>query len=398
MIDDGSRSEGWIYPTVAMLLVQTITSVAVYTASVVAPVAAIDYGVPAAWIGGYMSLIYFSAMISGTLTGDWMRKVGAMWVAIAAAAGSGVGVALFGLAHPLTGILAAVIIGLCYGPINPVSAYTLNLVSPVRWRPLVFSVKQTGVVIGGTFAGLLIPTLAGIFGWQLAAAFIGICTMALAVILLPLTRRFGRTPNTGTRGGVHAIVHSVGLIVKERRLAAMAVAGMTYSGVQVSIAAFFVVFLNRNLGLSLVEAGGVFAATQVAGIIGRLIWGAFAGNVISPTTVLFVIALISGVGLMFWALQDTDSSRWVLVAIAVVLGFSSFGWNGVFLSEVTGAVDRASVGDVIGGVQFFFFGGVVLIPPLFGACAQIFGFNNAFFGLGVLAVAGGIALLRASRL
>lgn len=398
MLDTGSRSGGWVYPVVAMLLVQTITSIAVYAASVVAPVAAVDYGVPATWIGGFVSIVYLSAMVSGTLTGDWMRKIGTMWVAIAAAVGSGIGVGLFGLAHPVTGVLAAVIIGTCYGPINPVSAYTLNLVSPPRWRPLLFSIKQTGVVVGGAIAGLVIPALATVFGWQWATLVIGLGAVALVVLLLPLTSRFGRTPDIGTRGGLHAIVNSVSSIVKQRKLTAMAVAGMIYSGVQVSIAAFFVVFLNKELGLSLIQAGGVFAVMQVAGIIGRLIWGAAAGNIISPAMVLFLIALISGAGIIVCALQDIESQRWLLIATAVVLGFSSFGWNGVFLSEITGAVDRESVGDVIGGVQFFFFGGVVIMPPVFGVFVEVFGFNNAYLGLGVVAILGGFVLLRAHRL
>jgi len=311
-----------------MLLIQTVTSTAVYTASVLAPVAAVDYGVSATWIGGYVSLLYVFAMVSGTLTGDWMRRIG---------------------------------------------------------------------TVGGALTGVVAPLLAAAVGWRWAAVVIGLFCLCSVVALLPLIGRFGKTPNTGTRSVTEAFRHSIASVLRIPRLRTLALAGMIYSGIQVSVAAFLVVYLTERFSLSLVEAGGIFASCQIAGIVGRLAWGAIADNLIDAIFVLVWISVISLAALVALAMTGDGVSQWTLVVIAIAVGFSSFGWNGVFLSEITGKVESESVGDTIGGIQFFFFGGVVVLPPVFGICAQIFGYRSAYLALAVLAVVGGLCVLRASR-
>jgi hypothetical protein len=56
---------------------------------------------------------------------------------------------------------------------------------------------------------------------------------------------------------------------------------------------------------------------------------------------------------------------WQLAILGFVLGASSFGWNGVFLSEVARLAPEGKAGEITGGVQFVMFGGVVVVPPCF---------------------------------
>lgn len=385
----------WRYPTFAMLGLQTLASMSVMTTAVLAPVAAIDYGVPATSIGLFTSAAYICAMLSGAATGKWMRQIGATGVAIATALASGIGLALFAIATPLGALAAAILIGGAYGTVNPVSAYALNLVAPSRLRAFIFSIKQTGVVIAGAFTGALVPLSVSFLGWKMATVLLALLAVVVVLTLLPLRGRFHDDGDDSDQSVIGAVIHSLTTIWHDRQIGLMALAGMAYSGVQVSISAFLVLYLTDARNMSLVEAGAVFAACQTAAVFGRLGWGVVADRLMKPVNVLVWIAVISAVALL--ALTFFTNSVPALVLTAAILGFTSFGWNGVFISEITSRVRREQVGDIIGGVQFVFFGGVVLFPPVFAVIVQSAGYTAAYVTLAVVAAAGGLALLLVTR-
>src|SRR5690606_15909389 len=64
--------------------------------------------------------------------------------------------------------LGALLIGLGYGPITPASSHLLARTTPAHRMSFVFSIKQTGVPLGGALAGIVVPNLAALAGWQWA--------------------------------------------------------------------------------------------------------------------------------------------------------------------------------------------------------------------------------------
>ena len=128
------------------------------------------------------------------------------------------------------------------------------------------------------------------------------------------------------------------------------------------------------------------AEGQVAGVVGRLFWGAVSGNIFSATVVLVIIGILSAICIVLLAGAQPGASKFALVGVCIAVGFSSFGWNGVFIAEVTSSVSSNKVGDAVGGTQFFFFGGVVIFPALIGLLAQQAGFRMAFGALVLIAL------------
>jgi len=55
-----------------------------------------------------------------------------------------------------------------------------------------------------------------------------------------------------------------------------------------------------------------------------------------------------------------------IFAVAIVLGATAIGWNGVYLVEVARLAPPGLAGQATGGCLFFTFVGVVVIPFLFG--------------------------------
>ncbi len=94
-------------------------------------------------------------------------------------------------------------------------------------------------------------------------------------------------------------------------------------------------------------------------------------------------------------------SGWPLlavIAVATVLGASSLGWNGVLLSEVATHAPEGLAVDATAGMQVVMFGGITVVPPLFGLLVMSTdSFTAAFISVAVLAVVGTVVLARMPR-
>lgn len=168
-----------------MLAAQICAALAVITIAVLVPLAAQDFALPATWIGGFTSVVYFVAAITGAMTGDLIRRFGAIRTTQIAMVSSAAGLLCFATAQPVMGLLAAVFLGASYGQLNPTSSDVLVRCTPINIRPFVFSIKQTGVVLGGVLAGALAPVLAGWLGWWGAALCVAGVVMAVCLLLTP---------------------------------------------------------------------------------------------------------------------------------------------------------------------------------------------------------------------
>src|SRR4051812_9785143 len=68
-------------------------------------------------------------------------------------------------------LLAALMMGIGYGPSPPAGSRILAATAPPGHRTLIFSIKQAGAPAGGAFAGLLLAPLAAAWSWA-AAPFV----------------------------------------------------------------------------------------------------------------------------------------------------------------------------------------------------------------------------------
>jgi MFS family permease len=69
-------------------------------------------------------------------------------------------------------MVGAFIMGLGYGPVTPASSHLLARNAPLGIMALVFSIKQTGVPLGGAMAGAIVPHLVIFCGWRRTALLV----------------------------------------------------------------------------------------------------------------------------------------------------------------------------------------------------------------------------------
>lgn len=254
---------------------QSLVSLAMLSPAAVAPAIARDLQVSGAMIGWWISMAYGGAMITSLLGGNAVRRFGATRSTqiglLLVCLGGG---AMMAGTLPLA-LLAALLTGLGYGMTNPAASHLLARSTSPERRNLVFSIKQTGVPLGGTLAGLIAPRLTQAWGWPAAMASVALTCLGLA-LLLALARHSwdsDRDPKSRMTGNPFSGLVS---IWRSPRLKALSLTGFAYAAVQLSVSTFAVTMLVTDLSWSLVDAGLLLSAVQVAGVVGRISIGSLA--------------------------------------------------------------------------------------------------------------------------
>ena len=380
--------------TLVMLLTMAVGSSSILAVAVSAPDSAPDIGVPATYVGLFTGLVYFVSMFTGSFCTGLIVRYGPIRVLQATALFSILGMVVFTFASPLATVLCAILLGIAYGPINPANAPILLQITHSGNRAFMFSIKQSGVTVGGAAAALVVPLVATWWNWQAGILAIAVLGVASILILQPMHARFDsiRT-STPMQWSLSSFIVPVIQIMKIPLLRGFAMVGFTYAGVQISVSSFFVVYLVEQ-GFSLVEAGVCFLFVNLGGILGRVAWGGLSDKWLTPKYTLTVIGIISAVSLSGMFLISDSWNHFFLYVFSFVLGASTHGWNGVFLSEVANQAPEGEAHNWTGGVQFLIYGGVALLPPIFGVIiVATSGYTLPFFLIAISALLASLLLL-----
>jgi MFS family permease len=375
---------------IATLAIQALVSMTVLTPPVLAALAAPDIGVASERIGLFTALIYAGAIASSAGSGALLARVGPLrlsqWCLLFCAAG--IGVASVGRMPAV--VLGAVLMGLGYGPVTPASSHILIRQTPPERRSLMFSLKQTGVPVGGALAGFVAAPLALVVGWRGAALSVAAVSLALAIAVEPLRVRFDARENVGPVAARSALA-GIRLVLATPALRRLAFSSTTFAATQLSLATFLVTFLTERADVPLVTAGLVMAVAQSSGVVGRILLGWVADRLLPPGRVLAIL----GIG-MAAASTATGliSGAWPLptmFAVTALLGLTGLSWNGVYLAEVAAIAPAGAAGAATGGALSITFLGIVLGPALFSAVVSLSGsYTSAFAMVAAGAFLGGL--------
>ena len=396
----GIEISSLLLPLAVTLAVQTAVALAVYGAPVMAPVAGPDLGVSPAWIGYFVSLVYVGSMFGSLTAGGLVARFGPIRMSQIGLLLCLVGLALAAATHSLLLVgLGAVFIGLGYGPTTPSSSHILYRATPPSLIGITFSIKQTGVPLGGVIAGALIPTLILITGnWRWAALAVGATCLALAFAIQPTRRRYDIDLNAQARFSLRATFAPLALIVRDRALAELAVVSFVYAGVQVTMVTYLVTFLTESFAMSLVLAGFVLAVSQVASMIGRVLWGFVADRILTRRMMLGLLGIGMGLSALTTLVASTAWPLPLLFLYASLFGATAVGWNGVFLAEVARRAPQGQTSQATGACMFFTFLGVVVSPPIYSlALSTGGGYATAYAVFGVPALLTGAWLIFVRR-
>ena len=371
-------------PLLATLAIQVMTTLSMLTVPVLASAAAPDVGVSATYVGLFVAIVSLAAMFSSVVGSALVLRFGAIRVSQACLllCAAGLSITMFGV--PSAMVVGALLTGLGGGPITPASSHILAKNTPPHLIGLIFSLKQTGVPLGGVVAGVLVPPLVVAAGWRAALAVVALMCLAVAALAQPTRAALDADREPHRRTSLFAAFSPLKLVFGIAPIRALAIASLFYAAMQGCLTSYLVTYLVSTLGLSLVQAGVTLAVAQTGGIVGRIVWGTMADRYIAPNRMFGLVGLLMATSATLAAAFSTAWPAPALLAVCALFGASALGWNGVHLAQVARLAPAGRAGPATGGSVFFFFFGVMAGPPVFGAIVGTgLGYPAAFLALAV---------------
>lgn len=375
------------------LAIQAMASMAVLTIPAVAPAFAAQLQVPVTLLGYFIALAYTGAIVSSLVSGQAVRRYGAIRVSQLGLVLSMLGLLCALLPSVAAVALGAILIGLGYGPITPASSHLLAISTPPHRAGLVFSIKQTGVPLGGMLAGSVAPPLTSLGGVQLAVVIVAITCFLCALLGQPLRYSHDADRDTDSRLQLRQLLRPLRMALAQKNLRRLVSSSFVFSGVQLCLAGYLVTYLHNELGYSLITAGITLSAAQLGGIFGRIFWGYVSDRFLGATWTLVTLSLVMAAGSAATGMLNANVHLIAVLALVVCFGASATGWNGVYLAAVARRAPEGMAGTVTGGALSVTYLGVVMVPAAFGFVSDVAGsFSAAYILLTVPVLACGLML------
>lgn len=391
-------ASGYSWTILAVITVsQTLASWVGLSILPLAPFVQDEYGLSRAQLGLLISALYLGALVSSLPAGWLTDAIGSRGMLVLSLVVIGSGVMLVSQAGTFAHALAVMpVVGLGYGGINPMSSKAIMGWFPGRLRATAMGVKQTGFALGGALGALTLPSIALNLGWRAAVLFAGLAIVVWAVAGAWLYRDPPTSvarPYTGS-----GLWGTYGQLVRNRDLMLVVAVGLPLAATQLVVSGYLVLFLAEAVRLPVVLAAAMLSVAQMSGVAGRIGWAAATDRLGGRRRpVLLAITTLTAVALALVSLLGPASPLWVVVVVAVFLGATAVGWNGVYATLVG---EQAGAGSIAGATALSTaanFLGVMLGPPLFGLAVDVSGSYALGWYLVILLSVGTAGLLFLTR-
>jgi MFS family permease len=381
-----------IWPLAATLAVQTLATMALYSLPTVAPEVARDLHVSGTLVGSFVATAYGVGILSALLSPGMVRRYGGVrttQAVLLAAAGM---LALAALGSGVTGLaLSAVVLGIGYGAAAPASTHLLVPQTPQPVFNLVMSLRQIGVPLGGVMAALVLPPLVLAIGWR-GALLAELGPVLLLMLLMEVPRRRWDIDREPGRRILGRTLWQPFALLRDPRFRRLSVAAFVYAGLSLCLVAFMTVQLTTTVGLTLVQAGQILAAYQIAGSVSRPIWGWIADRFLTPAQTLAALGAGMAACLLLTGFYGPAWPVWAVMANALLAGCTAGGYTGVGYAEYAtlGGTRRTEATGL--GTAIFFAGGMA-VPPVFGAAVAASGGYRGSYMIGAVCALASAVLL-----
>ena len=334
----------------------------VYTAGATA--IAGDLTVSATYIGYQISVAYFAATLCTLFSGGLTRRLGAVSCLAVAMAFVSVG-AVVTTFWQLVGMFAgSIIMGIGFGLIPASASQVLIAVSEKKNRALIFSIKQSGIPVGGMMSALTTPLFIEWWDWRAAGYAVCLSSFLIFVFLFVNRRRWIIEDRDRDPIPLNPLLPILA-VRGSRSLVLLAYMAACYVGVQIIWLTFLSPFFVEDLDISLLEAGYLLAVIQVTGIFGRIAWGWLSDRSQDNFTVMIILGWVMALccGSAYFLSGNTPFS--VMALLCFFIGFSAVSWNGVFHAALIEVSTPGETVQAIAGMAFYVYIAMFVWPAFF---------------------------------
>lgn len=259
---------------------------------------------------------------------------------------------------------------------------------PRSQRGGAMGVRQTGVTMGGLAAALILPPIAVVFGWETGLRLAAGVTLFTVVCFALFYRELPSDAGERATGAATSPHVPVGSIVRNPSFLAATGYAFVLMGAQGSAASYLSLSLHEEVRLSIVAAGALLAVFQVGGIVGRIGWGVVSDRIGRRRPVMLLVGLVAMMSCFAMAFAGERTALPFVVILAFLLGSSTMGWNGLYLTLLSESVPIRAAATAMGASLTISFVGMFFASPLFGLVADLTGSYDASW----LALVGWVAI------
>ncbi len=211
---------------------------------------------------------------------------------------------------------------------------------------------------------LIAPVVTLTWGWRWALALVLLSAVVTMLAMQPARERWDddRRPDLPVQA---RIFDGVQLVWRIPALRWLGVAAFGMAFVQLCVSTFTVIMLVAEAGYTLIEAGLMLSVAQIAGVMGRIVWGWVADRVHDSVRVLqwlTICMLPCCIAIAFlqpgWPVAATT-------LLYAVFGATAIGWNGLYTAEVARRSPPGQISLTTGGAMVWNFAGILAGPTVF---------------------------------
>jgi MFS family permease len=362
------RARGGVF-IAALSFAMATGATGTYALGALSPFLVKTFELSAGGVGILMGIIYFVAASTSGILGRRADRVDPTRIVLAGAACSFLAALAFAFAPNVVLLgLFAVLAGLAMAASNPGSNGMIARSLPPGSRGYATGIKQSGATGTGLYIASVMPALAVLIGWRLAAlAALVIPILAVVTVLWSKRIPLDAVPIEATPRGVERVGKLRWLGWLSRYALLFGVATGICNG-------FYVLYASERLGFGAVEAGLVFAVFSLASVCARVLWARLAEMGIDTGLLLLVIGIMGATSslLLFGA---PELGPWTVWCAAALGGASIVGWNALAMVTIMQQVPVNAVGASSARMLRSFFIGLAVGPVMFGVIVELVGYG-----------------------
>jgi predicted MFS family arabinose efflux permease len=369
--------------------VQVAVSTIAMTYPTLAPYLQADLGLSLAAVGLFNTYTYLGTMVGAVPSGWLTDQLGSRRVLVGGALLSGaMAVAVPILAYQAVAFMGLLLVlGLVASTATPAGSQAVARAFPPQRRGMAIGLRQMGVPLGGALAAALLPWLAHLGGWRVAAAAGG--GVALLAALLAWWWYRESVPVTPARPRTTARQPGWSLLLRDRNILLAAGSGMVLPTGQFVMLTYLILYLQNRYGFSELQGAALLTAANLAGAFSRVIWSSLSDRLSARRLPLLVgVVVLAALSALLLAVLPATLPSALLSGVVLLYGATALGWQGLHFSLLTELSPPGWEGRVTGLGLVFTSIGIASAPPLFGLVVDLSG----SYTLGWLLLAGVLGL------
>lgn len=278
-------------------------------------------------------------------------------------------------------LLCIAFLGGTYAAVQPGGTRAIMRWFPPAKRGIATGFRQAAVPFGTMIAAALLPFMAVRYGWHAAAWLCAGVSVMGAALFWGLYREGGDVAAKTERPlPLAKLAREVG---QNPSFWPVLRLGIAMSAFQFTLTAHVIGFMADGLGLGLFAASSMFAATQLAGIPGRILlpWLSDRFRPGLRTQSFGLVSVIAAGAAAILAALPIGVPTPIILVVLVVLGIFGIGWFPLYLLQIAESAPKGSIASTIAFASTICLGVMAIGPYIFGLLVDHLGYGAAWFAL-----------------